>query len=458
MRDLVKMDIPKKRLQLFLALIIVIAFLTRFLILVSIEKDPGKFYTFDSDDYMIPANNLKTHGVFSGEMQPPFTPYTYRTPIYPLFLAINLSIFGANLSQTILMQVILGSLTVLFTFLLTKRLMFSDGAALIAASIVAIDPVSILLSNQLLTETLFTFELVTGILLFSMFWQKEQAWMLIASAVMISLAVLTRPIAQYLPIALFFLFAFSLRKKVFRTVIFNGLIFILISGLIMGFWAYRNYRASDIFTLSTISDENLLFYKARAVLAEAENISQDGALIKLEAEIRETTIQKNLSLSEINSLERSRAVQIFFQYPLQTTALMIKGAIILLIDPGFTIMCSVLDPSNTSHECISGQASMLDSGIINKTVNVFQEMNMVQKILLTLSLLLLGLMYIGILIGVTNLVRNRNWFTITLLIGLIAYFILLSAGVSNYRFRAPIIPFLAILAGIGYGSIQMRRS
>jgi len=71
------------------------------------------------------------------------------------------------------------------------------------------------------------------------------------------------------------------------------------------------------------------------------------------------------------------------------------------------------------------------------------------------ALLLVGLVvvYLAVARGVILLVARREWLALALLLGVIVYLALLSAGPeTNTRFRFPAAPFLAILAGHGLSS------
>lgn len=445
----------QRKLIVQIMLVFLAAFLIRGLILVTIGKDTRKLYTFDSIEYVTLAENLINHGIFSQEQSPPLLPDTMRTPGYPLFISAIFLMFGKNLSMIIVFQIVIGSITAVLAYYFSRKLGFTALAGLIAAWIIAVDPVSILLNNFVLTETLYTFELITGVGLLLIFFQNNDKRILVLSAIFISLSALTRPIGQFLPLALLLLFIAARKDKPLSATTVNGFIFLGICVLALSSWSYRNYRISDQFTLSTITNNNLVFYRARAVLATVENISQDEALEKLDTEIETLAAEQNLSEAEINSIGRKRAMEIFSQHPVETVVMLIKGAVRLLIDPGFSAICTTLDVSTFEYECFPGEGSMLEAGILDKVAGKFQVMTFVQQATLIWGTILLGIIYLGLAAGIIQLVSKKEWFALLVLLTLILYFVLLSAGgETHYRFRAPIQPFLAILSGVGYEAIQ----
>ena len=100
---------------------------------------------------------------------------------------------------------------------------------------------------------------------------------------------------------------------------------------------------------------------------------------------------------------------------------------------------------------------MLEANILEKAANRFGTMTIVQQLILLWSLFLLGLVYLGAAIGVVHLAYKRNWTTLAILATVILYFAILSVGgETNYRFRAPITPLLAVLASVGYEMLIVR--
>jgi len=66
------------------------------------------------------------------------------------------------------------------------------------------------------------------------------------------------------------------------------------------------------------------------------------------------------------------------------------------------------------------------------------------------QLLLLGLLWLAFARGTLRLWKQKEWLTVFLALGMIAYFCLVAAGPeTNARFRIPLLPFLAVVAGFG---------
>lgn len=447
------------------ASIFVIALVLRLLVFGWIAHEPRKFYTYDSDGYDRRAINLLTYGQFASEEQPPFTPDLDRTPTYPVFLVAVFATAGHQPWLVALLQILVGSLTAVLAYKLAREISLPHVASVIAGLVVALDPVAAMNSNRILTETLFTFLLVAGLWLLVRYWNSHSLRWALASGLVLALATLTRPINQFLPIALLPLCVLALRHLPWRQWATGVLLFVLVSLVLPYGWAYRNYQEAGIFTLSTIGDTNLAYYRARAVLAEAEGISQDEAWDKIQGHIETTAAAQKLGPSEIVTLQREEAVAIFRRYPMLTLSMFVKGVARIVADPGYTITCTLLDRQSTAFECFPGKSSMNEPGLLGKAFGKLGQMSAAQVLTLAWSGLLLAFVYVSAALGVAQLVRERRWLPLAFSLLLIAYFVGLAAGAeSNSRFRIPAMPFVALLAGTGaytawiwYGAWQQRR-
>src|SRR5262249_40906043 len=84
-----------------------------------------------------------------------------RPPLYTGFLAACMYLFDSQVQRLRLAQALIGALTVVPIYLLTRRLFGARRIALIAALLVALDYTLAANATELLTETLFLFGLAT---------------------------------------------------------------------------------------------------------------------------------------------------------------------------------------------------------------------------------------------------------------------------------------------------------
>ena len=113
----------------------------------------------DAGYYLTLARHLK-HGVYS-LFHPLDIPDTTRMPGYPWLIHL----LGCSVPAVLAVQVLLSSAKVLLVHRLARAIGLSRQGALLAAALMALEPVDIVLTGSLLTEACFTTALLGGILL-----------------------------------------------------------------------------------------------------------------------------------------------------------------------------------------------------------------------------------------------------------------------------------------------------
>jgi 4-amino-4-deoxy-L-arabinose transferase-like glycosyltransferase len=440
-----------------LVAVVALAVGLRLLVFAAGAHDPRKLHAPDSYGYEQLALNLLRHGVFSSQPAPPYTPDLLRTPVYPAVIAAVFGVVGPRPGAVAGLQILLGGATALATFWLGRRLGLSDRAATVAALVVAVDPVSVMTASLLLTETLFTALLVLGIGLLVRHWQTGRARPLAGAALAIGLAALTRPVLQLLPVFLLPLFALAGRGAPLRATVRAGILFVLLALALPGAWTYRNHREAGLAALTSAGEGVLYWYWARAVLAEAEGISQETALERLRGDARGATGDAVDAPAERVTLRRRQALAILARHPGLTLAMLARSAGRLFGDPGYTLTCTLLDPSSREVECFPGRATMNEPGLFDRALGRLLTMSRVQQLTLVGSGLLLGAVYLGAAFGGLAFAGERRWLALALLVVIVAYLTLFSLGAqADSRFRIPLLPFLAVLAGTGLERLARR--
>jgi len=137
-----------------------------------------------------------------------YPPTAFRTPGYPIFLAILFSVFGQNPFAITLIQFLLGGATIFLIYQIGIKLFHSKRSALLAGMLFALSLESIISAFFLLTETLFTFLVVCTICSLFRFQDGRRWGWLLLSGLITGLAILTRPIAILYPIISLFIIFF----------------------------------------------------------------------------------------------------------------------------------------------------------------------------------------------------------------------------------------------------------
>jgi 4-amino-4-deoxy-L-arabinose transferase-like glycosyltransferase len=174
-----------------------------------------------------------------------FGPTASRLPLYPFFVTGIYSLFGpSNFIVVRLLQALLDSLSCVLLYLLGKAL-GGKSVGLLAAIGAVFYPLSIIMSAQLYTETLFLLLLTATLIVSVKMIKGGQVWSAISGGALFGLSVLTRSqIAALLPFILVYLFLNTNPTKGFAI---NACIFLFATTLVILPWTVRNYLVFDEF-------------------------------------------------------------------------------------------------------------------------------------------------------------------------------------------------------------------
>lgn len=141
----------------------------------------------DTDAYLAIAQNLLDG---YGYCSVPGQPTAFRPPLYPLMLSACLACGG--FAAIGIAQVLLGTATIWLTWLIGLRCLLSQRTSLVAAALVAVDPLLIHYTTQSMTETLFTF-LVASLLFTTVSAKDTTIRQAVVSGTIFGLTALCRP-------------------------------------------------------------------------------------------------------------------------------------------------------------------------------------------------------------------------------------------------------------------------
>lgn len=323
---------------------------------------------------------------------------TRRTPGYPLaiaaFRAAGIGDRGLALAQHLAAALMAAALV-----LVARRLTGNALIALIAAALVAGDLPTIVHANKILTETAFTLLLLA---VFVLAWRIGEGARrpLLEGAIaglLIGAAALVRPIAVafFVPLALYF--AWTRRRGVIP-------LFVVCALFLPSMWTVRNYRATGVATLSSISADSMLFFKAAGALAIedsgdfATNLRRHQAALRMAADD-----ETRRSHSPLDRTRARMGREIVLQHPLAFAKVTARGVAATLLGGG------------------AGRLTLLYTAP-------------------ALLFAIVGLLY---------LLKTNTRLGVLVLITL-AYFVLLSAGAESYsRFRVPVVPFYSVAIATG---------
>jgi 4-amino-4-deoxy-L-arabinose transferase-like glycosyltransferase len=352
----------------------------------------------------------------------------------------------------VLVQIALAAATVVVAVQLAGRLgVFPAGAAL-AGLFVALEPASVFHSVLLLSETLFTLALTGSLALIARHLYTGGGWSLAAGGLLLGVATLTRPIALFLPLVLFPIILAGAAPSGRWGRVQRGLAFLLLAALLPTAWAVRNYHVGGGFTVSDIGGRVLYSHVAPTVLADERGITQAEAV----QELRKTRPPRvpGQRAGPLDPGARAATLATLLRSPWRTSVTLAGGASRMLIDPGYTPVCTLLDLTTLAWECLPGRNTRLERGILARAWARTRDMSGLQQGTLILGVGVLAVTYLASAAGAAGLVAARRWRTLAFLVVPIAYFIVFSAIPADSRFRVPIVPLLAILAGFGWDWVR----
>ncbi|MDQ3191479.1 MAG: glycosyltransferase family 39 protein [Bacteroidota bacterium] len=395
--------------------------------------NPEGVYFFDSNGYIELAQNILSQGEFGRFSEGYFYKEHFRTPGYPLLISLFLFVFQ-KIEPLVFFQVLISAAAPVLLFLISMQLGLSKKAAVIAAALLVIDFPSILFANTVLTDTFFIFVLLFSVWLLLLSNENDNLLLIAFSAMAIGFAVLIRPIGIFLPLLLILFIRFKFKlKTLLKISLFFSLTFILIFS-----WIYRNNSIFEFKFLSTVSNVNLLHFRAAEVYSQKNNITVQEARVVLEKQLVEEL--EEFKIADYNEnikigfeISDNIAKKIIMENPLLFLKLSAKHVMYLLIKPAR----SYIDYQ------LGYKIKPFQTGI-----KTFADQSSIPAILLTVfQALILIFTWIGFISGIYYLIKEKNYKVLLPLVLIILYFIVASAGPeADARFRIPFMPFVFIVA------------
>ncbi len=425
------------------AAVFLLGLILRVPVLLLVAADPSRAVPpGDAPGYLQLAVNLFGHGVFSQQTGPPFFPDAYRTPGYPLFLALIFRTTGISVIAVAAAQSLLHALTGVIVFRFGEKEFSSVRTGVTGALLWAVAPIPAVFSGILLTEILFTAVFLLLLWLIS----TPSGLRVAAGGIVLGIGILIRPIALLLWPALL---PAVCRDSNVRRALGKCALFSATLAAVVAPWVYRNVLAFGKPTLAAVQGYNLLYYNAAGYIALRDGLSlieaRDAAAEEYQEYLREENLHPETMMDESDAMSAA-AARILAADPLRS--LWFNGVNSLNgFRPGVSyfymfLAPDALTPVDLSEGELSPAFSHLDRpGILLTTI-------------------LLGVFY-GILFllaaaGLIFLVWKRAW-KILLLLGLPCGILIYAPGISsNARFRIPVEPVLCLLAAVALSDLFPR--
>jgi 4-amino-4-deoxy-L-arabinose transferase-like glycosyltransferase len=411
---------------------------------------PSAFLAPDSYGYLVLARSL-LHGSFSTAGLPEI----WRTPGYPLFLVPAVAV-GHPVLIGLLGNFFLVGLTTWLIWRLANSLLPGSNAGVWAVLLYGIEPVSVLHSGRLLSETLFCSQALLFVWLLLAFIKRPFYLLLVTCVLALAMATYTRPVSLYLGIGLVPLLLVRMGDAPLRRRMVAAAVFSLAFLLALSPWFIRNSKVAGYKGFASVPDWNLYFMSAAAVEANLQHrsflqVSNEWGNDDPERYFQKHPEQRAWSQAEIAKFWGSEARRIISQHPLLYARIHLHGCMIVLFDPEVTEM---LKPLRLYPEYGGLMSRSLDSGFLGSIRWLFRNYPVAATVL-PLSLVLVVLNYILAIAGLCLVPRQIR----LLFLALTSYFVLVSGiPAATGRYRAPIMPIVCICAGVAIAAWIAKRS
>ncbi len=234
-------------------LIFVIVFATELLTIFVLSQINGIeiFFRGDGRDYQNLANNLIYHQTLAITPTPPYLPTSFRTPIYPFWLAFIYLIFRSY-NAAVFIGAFIFAISAPIAYFIGREI-FTEKIAMIAAFISGLEPWALYQAGFLAAEQIFMPIFLLSIYFFCRYLKSGKTLQLYLSSLILGIAVLTRPAALFfVAIFIFLAFIFELRHSIWQSFRASALIFLIFIAVLTP-WLIRNKIVLDSWQFSSAS-------------------------------------------------------------------------------------------------------------------------------------------------------------------------------------------------------------
>ncbi|NJK68384.1 MAG: glycosyltransferase family 39 protein [Microcoleus sp. SU_5_3] len=328
------------RVNFTISTVLLVGFLIRLAVPLGVfilTQDLKIFYGNDTGSFMQPAFQLIEHGKFFNNGQPEL----FRTPGYPLFLIPGM-LLGHLEIVTIPMQIFLDCLTIYLIYKIALPLFKVENIATLCAFLYAIEPLAVLRSSILMSESVFT-TLVTLFLYKLIVFFDSRSWkQLFFAAIALTASIYVRPIGYYLPFLITtILLIWSLKnRQKNKVLIVQIFVFFIVTMSSLGIWQIRNYITTGYSGFTAVSDYNLYCHNGASVIASKKKMPIKKVFEELGCNGREKYLtihpkQQQWSQAQIYRYMGQEGKMMMMNHPFTYSIYHLEGMLATLIEtPG----------------------------------------------------------------------------------------------------------------------------
>jgi len=406
----------------------------------------GQFVDNDSAVYIKLAENLVNNQEFSESSTTPFVAQVFRTPGYPVFLAVLTSLGMEGSYWAVFWQELIYGFCIFLFYHFGKRI-FDRNIVIGGVIFLLLDPGGLVHPKLIMSEVLFLPFFFLGLFAIGIYLRESKWQNLIVAGVLFGLGAMVRPAVIYLPLVIAItLCCFDYRNK--KRWLHSGL-FTLMFIITISPWLIRNYLHFDKVFMSGQQGNIMANYHV-PIVWDAANIvprEQGNVLIlkQIAAAVSEQSSQigRPLSEVEIDEVKQKLAIAELTKYPTIYLKQWIFGSIKTMAGPFITQLYDSfgIQSGRVHFYDVIRQADSFFEGVWH----YFKNLDFVFLINAVATIIMAGLA----LLGVFNIIRQKDCFLWIIMLANF-YFISIPGPEGYPRFRFPVGLFWFIQAYLGF--------
>ncbi|HCS19350.1 MAG TPA: hypothetical protein DIW47_02110 [Bacteroidetes bacterium] len=389
----------------------------------------------DSYDYLYQAENLRNSGSFyAGNLEEPIKPdyYTKRTPGYGVILYLLQSTEWLVLLLQNLMSILLWWMV--FKLLLEFQLEEKKAAWLVLL-VLMFQSNTLIYANSILAEIPFQFLLFLGFYFLYKDLKHENNWNWLLAGFIFAVALLFKPVLLFLWVPLL-VYAFFRARQRRRFQLIWPVFFMPLTVLL---WSTHNQNSTGWTHFSSISTVNIKDYNTRLMLEAIHGVDSADVIIselnRTAAFIPDYGHRSRFIMDTCKAIIKANK----WAYAKVHT----KGMMAMMLDPGRYDYVQFFQLHTTEQ----GFMYKLARGDFRGMWDTLRKQYFLTIFFFIVNLFGSAVLFYYSLKGLRRLPDETM--LVILLIGLIAYFWILTGPVGTARYKSAILPFMVLLSGLG---------
>jgi 4-amino-4-deoxy-L-arabinose transferase-like glycosyltransferase len=369
---------------------------------------------------------------------------TFRTPGYPMFIALFYSLFGEAPWVVLLAQAFV-DLATMYVIFKIGQLVFTERVGLIAAALFAFDTNTMFATTTLLTETLFVCVLMAGFYCYLRALLRFDLASAVAGGLLLALATLIRPVAEYFFVILIVFALLWMTAGTVKSRLRTAAILSLAFALTIAPWAYRNYALYDTVALSSIQGENLLFWQVTYARTWETGRAPEDIEAEFRAEAASRGYQDGGNPFENAAIAQELAVEYINSHPLAYASRLMTGILHTFTNLGTAGIAKTLGFTATQ---LPPEVMFSSDSELQLVSRFFATKTPFEIAIGMFVLCMLIAHYSAFALGATTLLASRRLAILILFCMAIAYFAVTSGPIGLARFRLPMTPLYLLIGSV----------